>query len=56
MTTVLGLPGLYQNWLTAVIDPISKFMFQGSNNFITLNHQVNWVKKMTFDLSFLKNP
>ena len=49
MTTVLGLPGLYQNWLTAVIDPISKFMFQGSNNFIALNHQVNWVKKMTID-------
>jgi len=49
MTTVLGLPGLYQNWLAVVIDPTSKFIFQGSNNFIALDYQVNWIKKMTID-------
>lgn len=49
MTTVLGLPGLYQNWLAAVIDPTSKFVFQGSKNFIALDHHVNLVIKGTID-------
>ena len=39
-----GLPGLYQNWLSAVLDPQSKFNSQGIN-FVTESSNVPWVSK-----------
>jgi hypothetical protein len=41
---ICGLPGLYQNWLSAALDPNSKFIVQGIN-FSTLTSNIPWVTK-----------
>lgn len=44
-TVILGLPGMYQNWLSAALDPNSEFQQQGAN-FITAASAVPWVTKI----------
>lgn len=42
---LLGLPGLYQNWLMAAVDPNSKVQLHGEQNFFCSQSQVKWVIK-----------
>lgn len=42
---LLGLPGLYQNWLMAAVDPSSKVQLHGEQNFFCSQSQVKWVIK-----------
>jgi hypothetical protein len=42
---LLGLPGLYQNWLMAAVDPTSKVQLHGDQNFFCSKSQVKWVIK-----------
>jgi len=42
---LLGLPGLYQNWLMAAVDPTSKVQLHGDQNFFCSHSRVKWVIK-----------
>lgn len=42
---LLGLPGLYQNWLMAAVDPNSKVQFHGDQNFFCAQSRVKWMIK-----------
>lgn len=44
-TVILGLPGMYQNWLSAALDPESRFEQQGAN-FLTYHSRVPWQAKI----------
>ena len=44
-TVILGLPGMYQNWLSAALDPDSRFEQQGAN-FLTFHSAVPWQAKI----------
>jgi len=44
-TVILGLPGMYQNWLSAALDPDSEFQQQGAN-FLTFHSAVPWQAKI----------
>ena len=44
-TVILGLPGMYQNWLSAALDPESRFEQQGAN-FLTHHSRVPWLAKI----------
>lgn len=47
---LLGLPGLYQNWLMAAVDPNSKVQLHGDQNFFCSKSQVKWkIKPGTVD-------
>ena len=48
-TCLLGMPGLYQNWLLAALDPSSQIVYDNQSNFICKNSRVTWIKK--FDVS-----
>jgi hypothetical protein len=48
LTIIYGLPGLYQNWLSASLDVNAKFVHQG-NNFHTLHSAIPWVSKHQAD-------
>ena len=48
---MLGLPGLYQNWLLSALDQHSDFKLQHENNFSCNQSRVNWAKKIQIDLS-----
>jgi hypothetical protein len=39
---LLGLPGLYQNWLMAAVDPASKVQLHGEQNFFCAQSRVKW--------------
>lgn len=39
---LLGLPGLYQNWLMAAVDPNSKVQLHGDQNFFCSKSCVKW--------------
>ena len=43
---LLGLPGLYQNWIMSAIDPSSCVNVSLASNFITHSTQVTWIKKL----------
>ena len=47
---MLGLPGLYQNWLQAALDPNSQFSISHKINFYTYKSTVNWYKKLETDI------
>jgi hypothetical protein len=49
MISLLGLPGLYQNWIISVLDANSASRVDGNNNFITNSNHVNWIKKLDLD-------
>lgn len=42
---LLGLPGLYQNWLMAAVDPTSKVQLHGDQNFFCSQSRVKWLIK-----------
>lgn len=42
---LLGLPGLYQNWLMAAVDPSSKVQLHGEQNFFCSQSRVKWLIK-----------
>lgn len=42
---LLGLPGLYQNWLMAAVDPNSKAQLHGDQNFFCAQSRVKWIIK-----------
>jgi len=44
--TLLGLPGLYQNWLRAALDPDSVVHLHGEQNFLCNQSQVAWLQKI----------
>jgi hypothetical protein len=50
MISILGLPGLYQNWLRATLDPDSQFSISHKINFNTHKSTVNWYKKLETDI------
>lgn len=50
MISILGLPGLYQNWLRAVLDPSSQFSISHRINFDTHESTVHWYKKLETDI------
>jgi hypothetical protein len=50
-TTVLGLPGLYQNWLLSALDASAVSAPDKDHNFITHTHASTWIKKMDLDLT-----
>jgi len=43
---ILGLPGLYQNWLLAALDQNSKFKLDSENNFFCSQSKIKWVTKI----------
>jgi hypothetical protein len=47
---LLGLPGLYQNWIMSAIDSSSEVALSCDNNFITKSTEVTWIKKIDHDL------
>lgn len=51
---LLGLPGLYQNWLMAAVDPTSVFQLHGTKNFFCSKSIVKWQVKVSLeDYSFI---
>jgi hypothetical protein len=44
-TVLLGMPGLYQNWVMAAVDPDSKFQLHGKQNFFCIKSKVKWLIK-----------
>lgn len=46
---LLGLPGLYQNWLMAAVDPHSKLQLHGTQNFFCAKSVVKWVIKIQIE-------
>lgn len=48
---ILGLPGLYQNWLLATLDQTSNFELDSENNFLCNQSKISWVKKMETELA-----
>jgi len=50
MISILGLPGLYQNWLLATLDPDSQFSTSQEANFETQNSAVIWHQKLETDI------
>lgn len=48
---MLGLPGLYQNWLLATLDQHSDFKLQNENNFSCNQSRVKLAMKIQTDLS-----
>jgi hypothetical protein len=50
-TTLLGLPGLYQNWLLSALDTTAISSHDGAHNFISHSHKIKWLLKMDTDLS-----
>lgn len=54
--SILGLPGLYQNWLLAALDPKSVFELNLENNFLCSLSRYKWIKKMKTDFSTASFP
>ena len=48
---MLGLPGLYQNWLLSALDASAISTVDKDHNFITRTQTVNWIKKIDLELS-----
>lgn len=48
---VLGLPGLYQNWLIGALDVHSRTEQHAQHNFVTFSSSVKWLKKNELDFS-----
>lgn len=48
---ILGLPGLYQNWLSAALDPKSEFSLDLEHNFLCKKSRYNWIKKIEIDFT-----
>lgn len=55
MIALLGLPGLYQNWLMAALDPKSIYLQPNSTNFNTKSRYINWYQKLETDIDTLSN-
>lgn len=54
---LLGLPGLYQNWIMSAVDSSSEVALSCSNNFVTTTTQVTWIEKINQNLDVaLSNP
>ena len=47
--SIVGLPGLYQNWLLAVLDPESVFKLDLENNFLCFSSRYKWIQKINVD-------
>jgi hypothetical protein len=43
---LLGLPGLYQNWLLSALDTHSKFELDFENNFCCNQSRIHWIAKI----------
>lgn len=54
-TLMLGMPGLYQNWLLAATDPDSQLMFDNQSNFICQASRTKWIKKFDLSVDSLQN-
>jgi hypothetical protein len=46
---LLGLPGLYQNWLMGAVDPASTLQLHGTQNFFCPKSIVKWVIKINLN-------
>jgi hypothetical protein len=52
---LLGIPGLYQNWLLAATDTTSNVIFDNQHNFICKKSRVKLIKKFDLSLDSLKD-
>ena len=43
---ILGLPGLYQNWLLSALDTSAVSVPDKDHNFVTRTHSLTWIKKI----------
>lgn len=50
-SAMLGLPGLYQNWLLSALDASAISTTDRDHNFITRTQSVDWIKKIDLDLA-----
>ena len=48
-SVLIGLPGLYQNWLMAAVDTNSKLQLHGDRNFFCSSSRVKWIIKLGLD-------
>lgn len=42
---ILGMPGLYQNWLMSALDPSSECIESSDSNFLSKPKTLRWVRK-----------
>jgi hypothetical protein len=42
---ILGMPGLYQNWLMSALDPSSECIESSDSNFLSKSKTLHWVRK-----------
>jgi hypothetical protein len=47
---LLGLPGLYQNWLLSALDVSAQVRMSGEHNFVSHSGKIKWFLKMGTDL------
>jgi hypothetical protein len=47
--SIIGLPGLYQNWLRAALDPECDFSLDLDHNFLCKKSKYEWIKKIEVD-------
>jgi len=52
---ILGLPGLYQNWLLSALDTSAVSVPDKDHNFVTRTHSLTWIKKIDADLTSITN-
>ena len=53
---IVGLPGLYQNWLRAALDPESEFSLDLAHNFLCKKSRYSWTKKIEVDFTTASFP
>lgn len=47
---LLGVPGLYQNWLRAAVDPASTYTLSYDHNFLSTSNSVTLISKLTTNI------
>ena len=55
LCVLLGLPGLYQNWMQAALDSTSKVQFSVDSNFISYSKTVQLRQKLEINIQDFKN-
>ena len=50
---ILGMPGLYQNWLVSALDPASKCIESSNNNFLSKSKMLCWIDKSDANLKHI---
>ena len=52
---LLGLPGLYQNWMRATLDNTGSFQLSLNSNFISYSTTTQWERKLDINIQDFKN-